>query len=403
MSGAKRTAPRKRAARSQRLVRASAQLPREALRFLGVAHRWRRRTPPVGARPGELVVRRDAPATQLHWMVYGTGSVEEGDTRDPAEVAARLGDPQRVVWVDIHGFGDPAVLEQVGQHFDIHPLALADVVNVPQRPKAELYGDRLLIIMQMARCSETGEIEVEQVSLILGPGWVVTVQEHPGDVFDPVRTRIRAGSGRIRQMGADFLVYALLDAVIDGYFPVLETIGGVIDRLEEEVMELPTRATLARIHATRRTLQHIHRLQWRQRDAVAAIMRDEAYPFSVEVRPYLRDAHDHAFQILDAIESFRDMSVGLMDVYLSSASHRMNEVMKTLTVVASIFIPLTFLAGVYGMNFDHMPELHWRWGYAALWGVMIGVAVGLVTWFRRRGWIERRETQGAAKDDPQPR
>jgi magnesium transporter len=188
-------------------------------------------------------------------------------------------------------------------------------------------------------------------------------------------------------MGADFLAYALLDAVIDGYFPVVEAIGGILEQLEEEVVAGPGAAALARIHATRRTLLHLHRVQWRQRDAVHTLLRDESFPFSEPVRIYLRDAHDHAFQTLDAIETYRDMAVGLMDVYLSSTSHRMNEAMRTLTVMASVFIPLTFVVGVYGMNFERMPELHWQWGYPAVWGVILAIGFGLLAWFRRRGWL----------------
>ena len=287
----------------------------------------------------------------------------------------------------MQGFANRDALERIGQVFGIHPLALADVVHIPQRPKAEMHDDRLLIVTQMAQLTEAGEIEVEQVSLVLGPGWVVTFQERPGDVFEPVRERVRSTTARIRHMGADFLAYALLDAVIDGYFPVVEAIGGILEHLEEEVIAGPGAAALARIHATRRTLLHLHRVQWQQRDAVHTLLRDESFPFSEPVRIYLRDAHDHAFQTVDAIEIYREMAMGLMDVYLSSASHRMNEVMRTLTVMASVFIPLTFVAGVYGMNFERMPELHWEWGYPAVWGFMLATGCGLLAWFRRRGWL----------------
>jgi len=222
---------------------------------------------------------------------------------------------------------------------------------------------------------------------VVAPGWVASFQERPGDVFDPVRTRIRSDATRIRHEGADYLLYSLLDAVIDGYFPVVEAIGGVVEALEEEVVYDPSREALARIHATRRTLLTLHRIQWRQRDAVSTLLRDDTLPLSESTRPYLRDVHDHAFQTLDALETYRDMVVGLMDLHLSSASHRMNEVMKTLTIVATIFIPLTFLTGVYGMNFQHMPELGWRWAYPTFWAAMLVLGVVLLLWFRRRGWL----------------
>jgi len=372
----------------RRIVGASTKIPREAMSFLGSAHLTRRRGPAPGAAPGAMVVPADAPKPVIRVMAYDEEGLAEHEIQQIDELRGLIQGEGRKAWIDVEGFGDEAVLTEIGDVLGIHPLAMADVVHVPQRPKAELHDGRLLIIVQMARLTEAGDIVVEQVSLVLGPGWVASFQERPGDVFDPVRERIRSASTRIRRMGADYLAYALLDGVIDGYFPVIEALGGVIDALEEEVVERPSRATLAQIHATRRTLTTLHRIQWRQRDAVATILRDEELPITAPVKPYLRDAHDHAFQTLDAIETFRDMVVGLMDLHLSSTSNRLNEVMKTLTIVATIFIPLTFVAGVYGMNFDYMPELHWRWAYPTVWGLMIALGGGLLLWFRARGWLD---------------
>jgi len=374
--------------RGRRLVAEAAQLPVDALRFLGTPTRARHRRPPEGAAPGEMVLPPDAAATSIKLVRYGPGRQEEQTITDVSQLRDLVSEPGLTSWIDLQGFGDHDAIEGIGQELGIHPLAMADVVHIPQRPKAELYDGRLLVVSQMARLSENGEIVVEQVSVVLGPGWVVTFQETPGDVFDPVRARIRSETTRIRQMGADFLAYALIDAVVDGFFPVIEAIGGVVEALEEEVIEGAGKSTLARIHATRRTLLTLHRVQWSQRDAIALMLRDEDFPISDGVKVYLRDAHDHAFQTLDAIETYRDMVVGLMDLYLSSTSNRLNEVMKTLTIVATIFIPLTFVTGVYGMNFEFMPELHSRWGYATVWGVMLAIAVGLVLWFRARGWID---------------
>lgn len=374
----------------RRIVEASTRIPRDAVHFLGKAHLTRRRAPAPGSAPGAMVLPPDSPKPVIRIMAYGEAGLAE-HVVERVEELRELRQAGAVVWIDVEGFGDKAVLSEIGDALGIHPLAMADVVHVPQRPKAELHDGRLLMIVQMARQREAGDIDIEQVSLVLGPGWVVSFQERPGDVFDPVRERIRSDSARIRRMGADYLAYALLDAVIDGYFPVIEALGGVIDALEEEVIERPSRSTLARIHATRRTLTTLHRIQWRQRDAVAGLLRDEELPFTKQVEPYLRDAHDHAFQTLDAIETFRDMVVGLMDLHLSTTSYRLNEVMKTLTIVATIFIPLTFVSGVYGMNFDYMPELHWHWAYPAVWALMVGVGVGLLLWFRARGWIGRAE------------
>ncbi len=371
----------------RRIAEESAEIARDPVRFLGTAHRPRRRGPTPGSVPGAMVVPGDSPKPTIHVMAYGEEGLVEHDVERVDELRDLVQMEGSTAWIDVEGFGDQAVLTEIGEVLGIHPLAMADVVHVPQRPKAELHDERLLIILQMARLTEAGDIIVEQVTLVLGPGWVVSFQERPGDVFDPVRERIRLTTTRIRRMAADYLVYALLDAVIDGYFPVIEVLGGIIDALEEEIVEHASRGTLTRIHATRRTLTTLHRIQWRQRDAIAAILRDEELPIAEAVKPYLRDAHDHAFQTLDAIETFRDMVVGLMDLYLSSTSHRLNEVMKTLTIVATIFIPLTFVAGVYGMNFDYMPELRWRWAYPVCWGLMIALGGGLLFWFRRRGWL----------------
>lgn len=369
----------------RKLVRASADLPHEALEFLGRPAPARR--PTRGAVPGEMVLPLDAPEPTIRVLDFDRDTVDEHTVTEVSELRRLVEPAGRTTWIDVEGFGNQATLEVIGETLGIHQLAMADIVHVPQRPKVELHDGHLFVVLQMARVTESGNIDIEQVSLVLGKDWVASFQERPGDVFDPVRARIRSATTRIRHSGADFLLYALLDAVIDGYFPVVEALGGIVEALEEEVIHHASRASLARIHATRRTLLTLHRVQWRQRDAVSAMVRDEELPLTESVRPYLRDAHDHAFQTLDAIETYRDMVVGLMDLQISSASHRMNEAMKTLTIVATTFIPLTFVAGVYGMNFDYMPELHWRWSYPIFWAAMVGLGGGLFLWFRHRGWL----------------
>jgi len=349
--------------------------------------RRRRRKPPAGATPGALATPEGEPAPKIHAMWYDAERQGERALASPAEIPALLADASRTVWIDIEGLGNLDVLREIGRLLDLHPLALADIVNVPQRPKVELYGDRLLFIGHMVFPNLSGETEFEQVSLVLGPGWVVSFQEKPGDVFDPVRARIRSPQMRIRRMQADFLAYALVDAIVDGYFVVIEKVGDEIDALEDEVMEKPTRSTLQRLHGIRRRLLQMHRLQWRQRDAIATLWRDEAFPISEAVRVFLRDVYDHAFVVLDTIETYRDLSVSLMDVYLSAASNRLNEVMKTLTLVSTVFIPLTFIVGVYGMNFDFLPELRWRHGYALIWSIMLAIGASILVWFRRKGWL----------------
>jgi magnesium transporter len=307
---------------------------------------------------------------------------------------------ERVSWVEIEGLGDGTVLAWLRDALGVHPLAVADIANSGQRPKFEDYADRDLIVAQSVDTDDDDGLVIEQVSLIVGPRFVLSVVERPLPVFDPVRERVRSGTAHICRMGADFLTYALLDAVVDGYFPVLEELGEVLTGLEEEIMGRRTVRTMPHLHAARRTLLALHRIMYRQRDALGAMLRADEAPFSQPVRVYLRDAHDHATQVLDMIESYREMVVGLTDVYLSSVNNRLSEVMQTLTIVSTIFIPLSFIAGVYGMNFEHMPELGWRWGYFATLALMGTVGGGLVFWFWRRGWIGARRRDELAAEEP---
>jgi len=370
------------------------------VRISGTSDLFARRAPPPGSRPGAIVLPPDTVPTRVRAMVYDAAHCEEHEIASAEELVAAAYAPG-ITWIDVQGLGDGAVLEWIRDGLEVHPLAVADAANVPQRPKFEDYGDRHLIVTQMAEFCEDNSLELEQLTLILGPAWVVSIQEHPGDCFDPLRERLRAGAGQIRRLGVDFLAYALVDEVIDSYFPAIEEIAGVLEDLEEEVIQRPRRATLSRVHAVRRTLIAMHRMLWRQRDALAQMMRSEEGPFTAPVRVYLRDAHDHSLQALDTIESYRELSVGLMDVYLSSVSNRLNEVMKTLTVMGTIFLPLSFIVGVYGMNFEYMPELHWHYGYYAVWVVMLLIAGGLVTWFWRRGWLERDPADPTEDDEPE--
>ena len=265
---------------------------------------------------------------------------------------------------------------------------MEDVVNTAQRPKAEDYDQYLYVVVRMLTYDEqAGEVVSEQVSLVLGPGFVISFQEREGDVFDPLRERIRSSKGRVRRMGPDFLVYALLDSVIDGYFSVLETLGERVDDLQDEVTDDPTPRTQNRIHRLKREMIALRRSVWPLREAAAFLERGESGLITQPTTVYLRDAYDHTIQVIDTIETLRDMISGMLDTYLASISNRMNEVMKVLTIMASVFIPLTFVAGIYGMNFDHMPELHWRWGYAAVWLVMIALVVSMLIYFRKKQWV----------------
>lgn len=353
---------------------------------------YERRRPPVGSAPGVLVF--PAGVSRLNVFRYDERSfVERHDI--PIEEIPALVRPGQVTWVEVEGLGDARMMRRLAEIFRIHPLALADVVNVGQRPKAEAYADFELLIGRMACLRTGGELALEQVSLILGRDFVVSFHESDRDVLEPVRERIRQGA-LVRSMGADFLAYALVDTLVDGYYPVVEALGDQLERLEEDVVERPRRECLVRIHQLRREVLTFVRVVHQQRDAVASMMRADHPLVGDAVRVYLRDSYDHAAQIGDVLDSLRELALGLMDVYHSSVSLRTNEVMRVLTILSSIFIPLTFIVGVYGMNFEHMPELGWRYGYGLAWLAMLSVAIGLLFFFRRKGWI------GAGADDPPP-
>jgi len=343
----------------------------------------------VGQAPGtvEYVGKPREDPVAIAVMDYGPDHLEE---TAPARIAACLPyrDTESVTWIDIRGLHDVDLLREIGEHYGLHALVLEDIVNTSQRPKLEDYGDYLFVVCRMLQLDEaSGDIESEQVSLVLGPGWVLSFQERTGDVFEPVRERVRHGKGRIRKGGPDYLAYALLDAVVDHYFVVAEQFGDEIESLEEELLGDPQTDLLETIHRFKREIIVVRRSVWPLREVVAAMTRDEIPLIQEATRTFLRDVHDHVIQVADIIESFRDILSGLQDLYLSSLSHRMNEVMKVLTIAATIFVPLTFIAGIYGMNFENMPELGWRWGYPAFWVVTVVVGGGMVLYFRRKRWL----------------
>lgn len=350
--------------------------------------RFRRRTPP-GASPGTITADPAAPSPVLSVIAFGPGEVHDERITDLAAVRALRAQRERfpVVWLDVAGLGDAAVIAQVGEVFGLHVLALEDVVNVHQRAKVEAYGDHLFLVARMVELA--GSVETEQLSLFLGTGFVVTFQEQPGDCFGPVRDRIRSGRGALRRSGSDYLAYALLDATIDHYFPVLEAFGERLEALEDEIVRAPRPDSLQRVHAVKRDLLSLRRALWPEREALLPLLREEHPLIRPETRPYLADCYDHTIQLMDLLETYRELASSLTDIHLSSMANRLNEVMKVLTVFTAIFIPLTFVAGVYGMNFVNMPEIDWRYGYPATLGVMAAIALGLVLWFRRKGWIGR--------------
>ena len=352
-----------------------------------------------GSIPGTLRLPKDASPTEIILIDYNEAERTRLQLEKPEDCIRYL-DTESVSWMDVLGLGSEDILRRLGKVFKLHPLVLEDIVNVPQRPKVEDYENQLLIISQMVLLKEnTTGFWNEQVSFVLGKHYLLTVQEEPTrDCFQAVRDRIRSGKGIIRKQGADYLTYTLIDSIIDGFFPVLEAYGERIEELEDEVVTNPTRRTIEKIYQIRRELLALRRAIWPQRDAINALIRDGSDLISPEVRVYLRDCYDHAVQVMDMVETYRELTSGLMDVYLSSVGNKMNEIMKLLTVISSIFIPLTFVAGIYGMNFNtekspvNMPELNWYWGYPLCLAFMFSIAGGLVYFFWRRGWFENFST-----------
>ena len=347
-----------------------------------------------GTMPGQLNIHSDASPADLVLIDYDRDRATRLTVADPAVIKDYL-KTHTVSWIDVLGLGNAATWEALTPIFKLHRMLVEDVVNVPQRPKVEDYQDQLLIIAIMVVLNPDGTgFTQEQVSLVLGKNYLLTVQEEPEeDCFHDVRKRIEIDRGIIRTQGADYLAYCLLDAIVDGFFPVLEYYGELIEALENEVITCPDRSTLAKIYKIRRELLAIRRAIWPQRDAINSLIRDGSDLISAEVHIYLRDCYDHTVQVMDMVETYRELATGLMDVYLSAVSNKMNEIMKSLTVVSVIFIPLTFVAGVYGMNFDrekspfNMPELGWYWGYPLCIALMIIIAASLIFLFWKRGWF----------------
>jgi magnesium transporter len=293
-----------------------------------------------------------------------------------------------VRWVNIVGTHDVALVAAIGERYGIHPLVQEDIVSIGQRPRLDEAAEPLYIVIDMLRFDEkTGRIDIEQVSIVLGSNYVLTFQEFDGDVFGQIRDRLRGAQGRIRRRGADYLVYALIDSIIDHYFLVLDRLGEQFITLEEEVFDRASPRTRRELNLLRRELILLRRAVWPVRELVSQFERTESELVSRETRRFVRDTYDHAVQVIDVVESMRDMTGGLMDLYLSELSHRLNETMKFLTMIGTIFIPLTFIVGIYGMNFTVMPELEWPLGYPLVWLIMIMVAVGMVTYFRFKKWL----------------
>jgi len=349
----------------------------------------KKRSAKIGLPPGTLIHigERKTEKVRIRILDYDEAQFEEKEAKT-IEECFPFKDKSTITWINIDGIHQVEIIEKLGNYFGLHPLLLEDILNTEQRPKMEDYGDYIFIVLKMLYLGEANnEIEAEQVSLILGSNFVISFQERGRDVFGPVRDRIRNAKGRIRKAGADYLAYTLLDAIVDNYFIILESLGETMEETEEQLATNPNPETLQLIHALKKEMIFLRKSIWPLREVISGLERCESSLIHESTGAYLRDVYDHTIQIIDTVESFRDMISGMLDIYLSSISNKMNEVMKVLTIFASIFIPLTFVAGVYGMNFSFMPELKWQWGYFGILGVMALVGISLVVYFKRRKWL----------------
>lgn len=354
-----------------------------------MAKHKKKRSVKSGLPPGTLVHIGETSGEEVNITVmdYDEGGCFER-VMDSVEECFVFKNKPTVSWINIDHVHQVEIIKKLGDCYGFHPLVLEDILNTNQRPKLEDYRGYLYIVVKMLHTDKDLDITPEQISIILGPNFVFSFQEGiKGDVFDPVRERIRTGKGRIRGMGADYLAYSLIDAVVDNYFIILEGLGERIEGMEEEVETSPTQATLNSIHRLKREMIFLRKAVWPLREVVATLERADSPLVTEPTRVYMRDVYDHIIQVMDMIETYRDMLAGMFDIYLSSLSNRINEVMKFLTIIGTIFMPLTFIVGIYGMNFQYMPELTWRWGYFVVLMLMAVVTGGMIRYFRRKKWL----------------
>ena len=365
-------------------------MKREAKRQAGKIKRIIPKPKKVGLAPGTLVYtgERAEQPIKISVIDYLGDSFEEREVKSVEEVS-HLSKTERISWISIDGIHNIEQIEKIGKQFDIHPLVLEDVLHTTQRPKLEEYENYIFVVVRMFIYNPvTHEIKNEQLSLILGKNYLLTFQEDIGEVFDSVRERLRKGGPKIRSSGPDYLAYALIDAVVDSYFHILEKTGENIEGLEDSLLTNPGKEILHKVHQLRRDLILLRKSVWPLREVLSQMQRNETGMIQSSTEIYLRDVYDHTIQVIDTIESYREMVVGMLDVYMSSLSNKMNEVMKVLTIIATVFIPLTFIAGVYGMNFKHFPEIHWKWMYPwGFWIFTITAIMLMLLYFKRKNWI----------------
>lgn len=343
----------------------------------------------VGLPPGSIVHignKRDEKA-KISIVDYSKAKFQEKEVKSVRECLPYK-DKLTITWINIDGVHEMKVIEEIGKHFNLHPLILEDIVDTDQRPKIKDFVNYIFIILKMLYYDKNdNEMKVEQVSLILGKNYVISFQEREGDVFNSIRERIRNNIGRIRKAGADYLIYALIDAIVDNYFLIIEKLGEKIENLEDKVISRPKPANLRVIHKLRRDLIFLRKSVWPLREVISFLEKGESPLVLESTNIYLRDIYGHTIQVMDTVETLRDIISGMLDIYLSSASNRMNEIMKMLTIIATIFIPLTFITGIYGMNFQNMPEIKWVWGYPVVVSIMVAIGIGMLIYFKRKKWM----------------
>lgn len=353
-----------------------------------------KRRAPAGSQPGTLIADPTAPAPVIRMIRFDETGIDDIPITNAAMLRENLEQKRGVTWIDITGLGDAGLLNEIGEIFGIHRLALEDVINVHQRPKIDTYPDHTFIVLQMSEAKL--EFIPEQFSIFIGKDYVLSFQEKPDDCFDMIRIRLDQADSRIRREPADYLAYALIDAITDSYFPILEQYGEAIEQLEDQMLEHTDITSMHALHAVRRKLMLIRRAIWPLRDVLNTLTRIQTPYISLQTQIYFRDCADHCFQLIDIVDTARELAGNITELYHSGASVRMNEIMTVLTIIATIFIPLGFIASLYGMNFDtkispwNMPELEWRYGYLFSLALMLATAGGMLGYFRRKGWIFRR-------------
>jgi magnesium transporter len=342
----------------------------------------------AGLPPGTLihVGQKKTEKTDIELIQYDTQDLEKYSSTDVTEILSKL-DSQKRNWINVDGLHNIESIQQIGEHFKLSHLLLEDVLNTEQRPKLDEYDGQLFLPLKALNTVRENVIEYEQISLVLGKDFLISFQEKEGDMFDGLRERIKVPTNRLRQKKVDYLFYRLIDTIVDNYYVVMENLGTRIEDIEEEVYLDPKQSTLNKIQDVKKELIFIRKSIYPIREAIAQLMRNDYTAISESTRKYLNDVYDHTIQIIDTYETYRDLTSNLMDMYMTTISHRLNEVMKVLTVISTIFIPLTFLAGVYGMNFHYMPELTWRYGYFVVLGIMGVMVVIMISFFKRKGWF----------------